>query len=138
MGLGGLLAHKIADHRRTITISTLAMGLLLAGMGVVESLPVLLALLTLYEVVLGIRAPALTTFLNELIPSRIRSTTISALSTLTSIFTITANIAIGLFADALGLKTAYLLAGTLTIVATFPIVLATDNMTRSGLSRAHS
>ena len=126
MGLGGLLAHRIADHRRTVTISTLVAGLLLVGMGVVESLPVLLALLILYEVILGIRTPALTTLLNELIPSRIRSTTISALSTLTSIFTTIANIAIGLFADVLGLKTAYLVAGILTIAATLPTVLATS------------
>lgn len=124
MGLGGFLAHRIADHRRTVTISTLVAGLLLVGMGVVESLPVLLTLLILYEVILGIRTPALTTLLNELIPSRIRSTTISALSTLTSIFTTTANIAIGLLADVLGLKTAYLIAGILTIAATLPTVLA--------------
>ena len=71
-------------------LGSLAARLLLVGMGVVESLSVLLAFLTH-----SIRSwdTASTTPLNEPIPSKIHST---ILGTLTSTFTTIANITVGL------------------------------------------
>lgn len=123
-GFVSLRLSRFMDHRKILAITTPLMGLLIIAMGIVKGLLSLLALITLFEIIIAIRAPAMITFRNELIPSPIRSTVTSALSTIGGMFSMLANIAVGLIADIFGLGGAYVVSGILALFASLFLTMA--------------
>ena len=123
-GFVSLRLSRFMDHRKILAITTPLMGLLIIAMGIVKGLLSLLALITLFEITIAIRAPAMITFRNELIPSPIRSTVTSALSTIGGMFSMLANIVVGLIADIFGLGGAYVVSGILALFASLFLTMA--------------
>ncbi|AIF70294.1 hypothetical protein PAP_09595 [Palaeococcus pacificus DY20341] len=126
--LGGAISVKLSkmiDYKKVAVAGTVAFGIVLALMGFTHSIYQLLVLLVAIEVVMSVRGPAMLTLRNEIIPSEGRSTITSALSTITSLFAMIANIAVGAIADAMSLKTLYIIAGCLALAASLFIAMAT-------------
>lgn len=129
--LGGFISVRLskkADYKGVAVVSTVLFGLILMGMSFAQSTVQLIILLIAIEVVMSIRGPAMRTFLNEIIPSKGRSTITSALSTITSVFAMVANVVVGAIADSYGLSNLYLLAGGFTLIASLFIMLAVKSV----------
>ncbi|WP_342764496.1 MFS transporter [Thermococcus sp. 21S9] len=119
--LGALLVRKLEPSPKTVALTSALLGVEVALLGLVPGLWGSVVLLFAIEVTLGARGPLMAVLRNDLIPSEVRSTVSSTLSTLGSGFTAIANVTIGLLAGKFGLGTAYLVAGLTGALSALPI-----------------
>lgn len=118
---GALIARNLEPAPRTAALLTALLGAEMVLLGFTENLMINLAMLFAVEVTLGARFPVMAVLRNDFIPGEVRSTVNSAMSTTGSGFTAIANVAVGALAEKLGLGSAYVMAGSLGVLAALPL-----------------
>ncbi|ANF23624.1 MFS transporter [Thermococcus piezophilus] len=118
---GALIARNLGPAPRTAALLTALLGAEMVLLGFTENLMINLAMLFAVEVTLGARFPVMAVLRNDFIPGEVRSTVNSAMSTTGSGFTAIANVAVGALAEKLGLGSAYVMAGSLGVLAALPL-----------------
>ncbi len=119
--MGARLSRRLDSTPKTLALLTVVLGLEILLLGLAPNVWTSLALLFAVEVTLGARGPLMAVLKNDFIPSEVRSTVNSTLSTVGSAFMAIANTAIGTLAGNLGFELAYVLAGSLGLLSALPI-----------------
>lgn len=119
---GAVIARRIEPVPSVLGALTALLGAEILLLGLSSNLWASIALLFAVEITLGARSPLMAVLKNDFIPSEIRSTVNSTLSTIGSAFMAVANVVVGSLAESLTLDRAYILAGSLGLLSALPLL----------------
>jgi MFS family permease len=130
MSVGGFISNRLAkraDFRLVTVYSTLGWGVLFLGIALSRSLLLSILFFVGIEVLYAIRSAAIVTFENRVVTQRNRAVVLSFLGTVTAVFGVVANPAIGAVADGWGLRGLYQLAALSALLSALAALAASRN-----------